>query len=138
MALVLDASATLAWFFDDEAPLLTAEMRSRLIREPVHVPALWITELGQGIVNAERRKRVVGGSVAALNLFLAGWNIVIDPPDLDRLAARIVPLAVEHALTAYNAAYLELATRMRLPLATRDGPLATAALRVGLKQIQVS
>jgi predicted nucleic acid-binding protein len=131
--LVLDASVTLAWCFDDEsAEALTFLEASG----PFHVPAVWSFEVANGLAVGERRKRLAAADAARFLTLLGGLDLVVaPPPTLGRLPA-LLGLARAHALSIYDVAYLDLAQRLGLPLATLDGGLARAAVAVGLRRAQ--
>jgi len=132
MSLVLDSSATLARLWEDE----TTEAVSRLfelIRDTgAWVPSLWRLEVANALEMDVRRGRHVAefrdGALADLALL----PIQIDP-ETDRYAwDATLRLAGRHRLTLYDAAYLELALRRQLPLATLDRQLRAAAEDEGI------
>jgi predicted nucleic acid-binding protein len=100
-------------------------------------PAIWPTECVNVLLMAERRKRLtpieVEANVAKLQLI----DIAIDTEMAERSFTDIFTLAREHGLTSYDAAYLELAARRRLPLATKDADLKAAAQKMGLAVISL-
>ncbi|MFY9343457.1 MAG: type II toxin-antitoxin system VapC family toxin [Planctomycetota bacterium] len=132
MTFVLDASLALAFCFRDEATPFTESVLDSLRRTRATVPPLWIYEVANGLVVGERRKRVTGKQVRELLAFLNSLPVDVQPmsAQLDNTAGALHGIAVEHGITAYDAAYLELAARLSLPLATLDG----AGRRMGLKQ----
>jgi predicted nucleic acid-binding protein len=130
--LVLDASAAAAWCFEDEASAATDALLDRVKLNGAVVPALWHLELGNVLVVAERRGRTIQGGIAARFALLAQLPIAVDPETTGRAWREIVNLARSEGLTAYDAAYLELAIRRGLPLATRDAALLGAARRTGV------
>ena len=124
MAFVLDASAAVAWAFDDEDHPVAALAQKQLRDVEAHVPSLWWFELRNTLVVNERRKRIAEIETARFLKTLARLPIHVDPaPD----EATLLGLARKHKLTVYDAAYLELAQRLGLPLATLDKGLAAAA-----------
>jgi predicted nucleic acid-binding protein len=131
MAFVLDASITACWAFQDEdhpdAHLAFVEMRTQ---EAV-VPCLWWFEVRNILMVNERRRRITESDTAAFLLSLSRLRLRLDRlPDENA----ILRLARAHRLSVYDAAYLELAQREGLPLATLDADLrkATAAEGVAL------
>ena len=90
-------------------------------------PQLWPLEASNALLVAERRRRISADDRAGLLRFLADLPIAIDPQTAAQAWAGTTALAQRHDLTAYDAAYLELAIRLDLPLATRDRALARAA-----------
>ncbi len=125
--LVLDASLALQWFLVDEADRkYSLSVLSSLSEKQAVVPVLWFYEVGNGLLMAYRRKRIaqdqVDGFLTRLkNLPIqAAAQAPIDVLDLPALAQT-------HSLTNYDAAYLSLALRLGLPLATSDAALRRAA-----------
>ncbi|MCY7315125.1 MAG: type II toxin-antitoxin system VapC family toxin [Rubrivivax sp.] len=131
-AFVVDASVSAAWLLPDEANALTTAVLHATARAEVWVPALWLLEMANLLQNAQRRRRIGAAKRAELAQAAAGLRLQVcrEPvalTTLDRLAA-------EHALTAYDACYLECALRRGLPLATQDGALLVAMARCGVLQ----
>jgi predicted nucleic acid-binding protein len=130
--LVIDASVALTWCFDDEASPATDALLDQVKTEGAIVPSLWHLELANVLVQAERRGRTIkGGIVARLELF-ARLPIAIDSETGGRAWRETLAVARAEQLTTYDAAYLELAMRSGLPLATKDAALIGAAKRVGV------
>lgn len=124
MALVLDASVAACWLLPDEMHEVADKARAILQTRRGNVPAMWWFEVHNLFVMAERRKRVdADWTENAIGL------IAEMPVDIDRdaSAGAIVNLARKHRLTFYDAAYLELAIRKSVPLATLDAALIDAA-----------
>ena len=135
MTLVIDSSITLAWFFEDERTDRADAVMRQVARAGAVVPSLWRLEIANALQAAVRRKRISAefrdASIADLNSF----PISVDP-ETDRHAwGTTLTLAERCRLTLYDAAYLELAQRLRLPLASLDQELRAACrgLRVALK-----
>lgn len=129
--LVIDCSVSAVWCLTDESSEVADKILKLLANDEAIVPSLWITEMANVLVTAERRGRITpADSTRALEL-LQNLPIRIDSADIMTLnACRL--LAREHDLSAYDAAYLELAQRAGLPLATMDHSLAAAARRSGV------
>jgi len=127
-AFIPDASVSLGWCFSDEATPYTESLLDRLTGgEEVAVPSHWPLEILNGIIHAKRKGRVTEQTVQWFLASLVSFHIVLDAGDgLLRFNA-IRDLAERHRLTSYDAAYLELALRLNLPLATLDGALRKAA-----------
>ena len=102
------------------------------IAEGAAVPGLWSLEIANGLVMGERRGRVKPAESAAFVAMIEELPIVADRATGARALHETMSLAREHRLTAYDAAYLELAMRLGLPLATGDRSLKAAAKRVGV------
>ena len=132
---VVDVSVVASWVFADERTPGTTALLRRMRSLPLVVPALWAFELANLLLNAERRGRLEPGGRTAAYAVLSGLDLRMDePPGLQRIR-QITSLASSQNLTAYDASYLELATREGLPLATRDNPLMVAAGRVGVELV---
>ena len=125
---VADASVTLPWCFEDEATAWTDGLLDRLRSGgQIVVPAHWPTEISNGILMALRRKRIQPGRSELFWDELAILPIEIEPPLSPINAKAVLALCEKHGLTVYDAAYLELAKRKGLPLATLDSALLKAA-----------
>jgi predicted nucleic acid-binding protein len=124
MPFVIDASVTACWAFDDEDHPIAARALDRIVSDAARVPALWWFEVRNTLIINERRERIAEREVADFLRRLSVLDIRIDatPHETDVLA-----LARRHRLTVYDSAYLELALREGIPLATLDGQLAGAA-----------
>jgi predicted nucleic acid-binding protein len=126
MTCVLDASFALALVLPDETPP-PDDMISTIVNEGVLVPAHWPSEIVNACVMAIRRGRLTRDEIMRALGDIAALNVEIAPADaLDRSGA-LVERATRHGLSVYDTAYLELAERRNLPLATRDRRLAEAA-----------
>ena len=96
------------------------------------MPAHWPTEVMNGLVMAVCRNRVDLGRVARYVADLSSLAIRIEAPHAPAAWNTVIEVATRHHLTTYDAAYLELALRTRLPLATLDGDLRNAAQGEGV------
>jgi predicted nucleic acid-binding protein len=130
MQLVIDASVTMAWCFEDEATPDTEAVLDRLQQDEAIVPPLWRLEVANVLLVAERRRRITEAQAARFVGLLGQLPIRIDPsaPDVSTLLG----LGRRHGLSAYDAAYLALAERLAVPLATLDERLATAGRSAGV------
>jgi predicted nucleic acid-binding protein len=134
---VADASATLPWCFAEEATPATEAMLDRAQSgEEVLVPAHWPAEVMNGLIMAVRRRRIDMERVARFVRALAALPIRIEAPHTPAAWDPVIGVAIEHRLTVYDAAYLELAQRTGLPLATLDGDLRKAALAAGVALVE--
>lgn len=134
MSFVADASVTLSWILPDERAASDQTLLTRTINQAIVVPAHWSSEVANGLLMAERRKRLMPADSARAIGWLSGLEIVIDEGELQVFAAAI-PLARAHQLSVYDALYLELAARKGLELATFDKTLIIAANAVGVKTL---
>lgn len=136
-AFVLDASIALAWCFADEATPATDALLDRLADEEAVAPALWRLEVANALTLAERRGRLsVAGLTRSVNL-LQRLAVAIDAEGPDRAFRELLDLARSHRLTVYDAAHLDLALRLGLPLASKDARLRKAAAGLGLALLGV-
>ncbi|HOA02115.1 MAG TPA: type II toxin-antitoxin system VapC family toxin [Dermatophilaceae bacterium] len=130
MAFVLDSSVALSWCFEDEVTEATLRIRERLSTERAVVPSLWLLEVAHVLLLGARRGRLTAEAAAEFADLLVGLPIDVVEPERD--IADLMQLAAEHRLTAYDAAYLQVAAARRLPLATLDATLAGAARSAGV------
>ena len=130
--LVLDASLTLQWFLEDEADReYGLAVLASLSNKRAAVPVLWFYEVGNGLLMAHRRKRITLDKVDGFLTRLKALPIDAAeqiPSEIFELPA----LAQKHSLTNYDAAYLALAMRLNLPLATNDADLRRAVVGAGI------
>lgn len=130
---VLDCSATLPWVFADEATPAADELLDRLSGGAcAWVPALWHLELGNVLLGAKRRNRIDQAGIEAFLSQLAIYAIAVDDQTMERAWQKTLDLALQHGLSTYDAAYLELALRRGLPVATLDRELMVAARTCGV------
>ncbi len=133
--LVLDASLALQWFLEDEAGRpYGLNILASLSTKRALVPTLWFYEVGNGLLMAYRRKRITFDQIEGFLTRLKALPIDAAqqvPSELLELPA----LAQKYSLTNYDAAYLALALRLRLPLATTDAALLRAAAAAGVEVV---
>jgi predicted nucleic acid-binding protein len=130
---VLDCSATLPWVFGDEASPAADALLDRLVQgERAWVPALWHLELGNVLLGATRRGRIDQAGIEGFLSRLVVYDIAVDDQTMERAWQKTLDLALQHSLSTYNAAYLELALRRGLPLASLDRELIAAARACGV------
>lgn len=124
MTVVIDASISASWLLPDEENELGRQILLDLGRSPAFVPSIWDYEIHNILIINERRGRITREAADAAIGFLSSLNMI-----RDRATnwTRGTELAREFTLTAYDAAYLELAVRLDLPLATLDKALMSVA-----------
>lgn len=127
MSLVLDSSATLAWIYPDETTPAIRDVFDKVIESGAWAPALWRLEIANILEMGARRGRYDAAFRDATLVDLALLPIRLDHETDDHAWGATLQLAIRHKLTLYDAAYLELATRRNLPLATLDTDLRRAA-----------
>lgn len=138
MSLVLDASVALAWCFEDEQTAAVMALLDRVAEAGGVAPLLWPLEALNGLLAAERRRRIPSATRATLAAFLRDLPITLDGDTAERAWDATARLAAQFQLTVYDAAYLELAQRRRLPLASLDHDLRTAATASGIDVLGVA
>ena len=132
-AFVLDCSVTMAWCFGDEATAAAFAVLDRLGSETAVVPPHWFLEVANVLTMAEKRKRMTAPATTEFLKLLDALDIEVDDVTADRALPHVLPLCRKYSLTSYNAAYLELAIRRQLPLASLDTELRVGAKQAGIK-----
>ena len=133
MRLIVDASVALDWCFASEQTKEANRALERVVKDGALVPSVWPSEIANGLLSAHRSGALTEAGLAeALSLF---WSLRIEVDHQDRKAyiEKIIALGTKYGLTSYDAAYLELALRGRLPLATHDRKLKLAAGKAGVR-----
>lgn len=131
-AFVIDASVAIAGLAPDEGHARCVELVNRAAVERAAAPAIWPFEV-LNVLALKRRKRAISEESYDWTLrSLRAMKIAIDSGDLLEISIAANRLAQQHALTVYDAAYLDLARRLSLPLATLDRQLAHAAMQQGV------
>lgn len=136
MRFVLDCSVAMAWCFEDESAGYADAVLGALEGAEALVPGLWSLEVANVLLVAERRGRISEAAAARFVELLRGLPISIDGEDAGRALGNVLSLARERSLSSYDAAYLDLAMREGLPLATLDQRLRESALRSGVQVFQ--
>lgn len=131
-AFVLDCSLTLAWFFEDESNAYAQAVEYSLTRVSALVPSLWALEVANALLMGERRKRTTEAKVTSFLGLLKLLPIAADDETAIQAWQESMHLARAQQLSVYDAAYLELALRQGLPLATLDEKLRRAADAIGI------
>ena len=131
---VIDSSVGLAWVHQDQATPETEKLLAEVeAGTTVVVPSLWFLEIANGLLVLQRRKKLTGAERKSALDTLTGLNLIVDEEAAPVAFYRTSELAEKHGLTIYDATYLEVALRRKLPLASRDTALRDAAKRCGLK-----
>lgn len=126
---VLDCSIAISWCLVDEDDDYANKVLDLMSISQAFVPEIWSLEIANTLLVAERRKRMtIEQSKEAISL-LQSLSIVIDYSTSSQALKQILILGRENNLSSYDAAYLELALRLNLPLATNDNRLKEAAIR---------
>jgi len=137
MSFVLDNSVALTWCFEDERTPATTALLVQVGESGALAPGLWPLEALNGLLVAERRGRLDASRRHRLAGFLQALPIRLDDETAGQAWTTTVRLAERFALSAYDAAYLELAHRHGLPLASLDQDLRAAAMALGLTVLGV-
>ena len=131
--IVIDASVALAWIYPHERDAIADQALDAVVQSGGLVPAIWHLEVANSIAQSLRRGRVTASERDLALADLSRFDIEIDP-ETNRQAWNVtLALAERSGLTVYDAAYLELAHRRRLPLASLDRELRAAAVEVGVE-----
>ena len=133
MSFVLDNSVALAWCFEDEQTKTVLDLLDRVTQTGASAPMLWPLEALNGLFAAERRRRLDAVRRAKLAGFLRALPIRLDAETAGQAWEATARLAERFRLTVYDAAYLELAHRRQLPLASLDKELRHAATALGVE-----
>ena len=137
MPFVIDASATLPWCFEDEATPWTDRLLFNLrAGDTAAAPAHWPLEVLNSLLVAVRRGRIPREKIERFWSDLSALAIRVEPTDVV-VWSEIHRVAERHRLTAYDAAYLQLAQRTGFPLATLDGDLRKAAAAAGALLVEL-
>jgi predicted nucleic acid-binding protein len=138
VSLVLDSSATLAWLYQDEVSDSIRRIFDLISTDGAWVPSLWRLEVANGLQIGTRRRRIDASYRSAALADLSKYDIAIDQETDGFAWTTTLQLADRFGLTLYDAAYLELAQRRHLPLATLDQQLRAAAMAVGVALLGVA
>lgn len=128
MSFVLDNSVALAWCFSDEQTEAIMALLDRVTETGASAPMIWPLEALNGLLLAERRRRLDTASRDRLADFLRDLPVMIDTETESQAWTATARLADRFRLSIYDAAYLELASRRKLPLASLDQALRAAAV----------
>jgi predicted nucleic acid-binding protein len=131
-AFVLDGSVTLAWGFTDKGDGYATAILDKMPDLQAYVSGLWPLEVANALLVGERHGRTTPADAARFLAILGTFPITADSETVARAWVETMHLARAHNLSTYDAAYLELAMRLGLPLATLDGKLKAAATAVGI------
>lgn len=135
MSFVLDTSVTMAWLFEDEVTEQTERLLDSLSEEEAWVPSLWSYEVGNVLVVAERRGRITEAQERHFTRLLLSLPIQVADTSAGALWDGALSLARARNLSVYDAAYLDLAMKTGLPLATLDSKLGDTAMQLGVDVI---
>lgn len=133
---VLDNSVTMRWLLASEKPAdqnYAETVLNTLTNNTALVPGLWHLEVVNVLLSAERRKDIAIADVEKFISQLEKLPVQVDPLTANRAFSRTLALANAYKLSSYDAAYLELAVREGLPLASLDNNLVKAAKKAAVE-----
>jgi predicted nucleic acid-binding protein len=133
---ILDCSPVMASYFDDETSNYANRVMDTAEKEGAAVPALWQLEIANSLLIAERRKRTTVDRMQRWVEAIEELPISVDPYTTNQALNKTLHIARAYNLTSYDAAYLELAQRLNLPLATLDKKMKEAAKKAGISLFQ--
>jgi predicted nucleic acid-binding protein len=128
----------LSWCFKNEATEASDRVLERLADEAASVPVIWHLEVANVLALSERRRRITPAASTEFIAMIETLTIVVDDETPSHAFGRVLDLAREERLTAYDAAYLELAMRLGIPLASKDNDLCDAAERLGVRVLRAA
>lgn len=131
--LVIDCSVTMAWCFADEANRTTDQLLASLDESETLAPSIWPLEVANVLLVAERRGRITSARSARFVDLLVQLPIWVEETDLSRTTGEVLAIGRDYSLSAYDAAYLDLAMRTGSALASRDRRLRSAARQAGVE-----
>lgn len=135
-ACVVDASVALAWIHPSQATVETDNLLAQIGNgAQIVVPPIWFLEVANALLILERRKKLTKKQRADALRLLSALKISMDEDASRFVFTTTSGLATQHNLSVYDASYLDLAVRRKLPLASRDEPLRQAAKRAGVKLV---
>lgn len=132
MSVIADISVVLAWLYEEKQTPLALDVLRRIEKQGLLVPPLWWYELENGLLMGERRGRKTEADTSAFLKLVRALPIQTDAAPGHRVCDALLSVGRRHQLTAYDAAYLELAVREGAPLATFDAGLRRAASQLGV------
>ncbi|MEI8146023.1 MAG: type II toxin-antitoxin system VapC family toxin [Alphaproteobacteria bacterium] len=135
MSVVLDSSTTLAWVYGDERTAAIEAVFDIVAEDGAYVPNLWHLEVANALTVAIRRQRISAAECAEILSDLAHLDIFVDDATAQHAWKATVQIAALYGLSVYDAAYLELAQRRRVSLATLDKALINAAKASGVEVV---
>jgi predicted nucleic acid-binding protein len=137
VSVVIDCSVALVWYLPDETSVLADDALGAVETSGALVPVHFKAEFANGLTMGVRRKRITAAFRGEALEELARLPLDYDVAGLDAVWREVPELADAHGLTIYDALYLELALRQRIPLATLDKSLRRAATDAGAKLFEM-
>lgn len=135
---VLDCSVSISWIFPDEHSDYAEEVLRLLESQQAIVPSIWFLEMANVLLVGERRKRITQTQTTQALSLLNALDILVDNRTENQAFSETLALGRKQGLAAYDSAYLELAMRLQIPLATLDERLAVAANRCDVVLLNIA
>jgi predicted nucleic acid-binding protein len=135
--MVVDASVALAWCFPDEVSDYADSVLLAVENQTIVVPAIWPVEITNALLVGQRRKRITQSDVRRFVELFKGLDVTVETQSVADSVSNIFPLAQNYRLSAYDAAYLDVAVRHEITLATLDADLQRAAKAIGISIFKV-
>jgi len=135
MSLVVDASITIAWLFQEQRSEGARSVLRRVIAEDANVPSIWQLEVANVLRTSVRRGHCAEAYASRCLIRLSRLRIMVDSETDSQAWGVTRDLSRTHNLTVYDAAYLELAVRLQIPIASLDRALVNAARASGIEAI---
>ena len=129
---VLDASTALAWLLPGQSTPTAERAFRQAGKSPVVVPALWLIETQHVVLTMVRQKKLSAQEAWDIRMELRLLSKRVDMAQGPEVVDAIWSIASDHMMSCYDAAYVELALRLDLPLASDDSAIRTAVKRLGL------
>jgi len=130
MPFVIDNSVVIGWHLSSQATAYSDAVLRALVDDNAHVPALWVLEFSNVMRRALLAKKITEARSREIMQLQQGLALTLHADVCD--PAENLALAQRYQLSSYDAAYLDLALRLRLPVATSDGALRDAAVACGV------
>jgi predicted nucleic acid-binding protein len=124
---VIDNSVVMAWLFEDECDAYSEAILDQMMQWRAWVPVIWPLEVANVLLVAERRQRIRHRDSAQFLHYLSDLPILVESQEQIRVFNEVLALGRDHNLSTYDASYIEIALRKKLPLATRDQDMVKAA-----------
>jgi predicted nucleic acid-binding protein len=134
--IVVDCSVTAAWCPDEEASEAAYPLLLAIEDDGAIVPAIWPFEIANVLAVIERQGRLTDIEASRFLGMLGRLPIQVEPLATSRVIGEVLTIARTQSLTPYDAAYLECAVRLSLPLATLDKALRRAARKLGVLELR--
>jgi predicted nucleic acid-binding protein len=134
MAFVVDNSVVVGWYFENQATDYSDRVLDMLANDTAHVPGLWVLEFSNILRKAILAGKIDKARTAEIIELIEGLPLAVDYAPANVAAS--LQLATKYGLSSYDAAYLELAVRMKLPIAANDEALRSAAIRAGVGLVE--